>query len=105
MKATLFAEEHGFKYPCVAGSVTRNNETHYVWAVFNRKDVPEADIAAHGKDQSGYPYEEDDLFDLGIELTSWQPFSRGIGRMFGAHPRTIIGRNRILVIQMRALDV
>lgn len=109
MKAERMGLDQGFRYPCLAGSVERGHgDTTYVWALFKRSDVDPDLVKQHEKDIDvdipGYedmPYE----FDLGMHITGWGPFSRGPGKMFGTYPRTTIGRNHILVVQMRALDI
>lgn len=72
-------------------------DSGYVWALFNRKDIPQSLI-----DESLDP---DSECDLAYHLTGWTAFSRGVGRMFGSAPGCVIGRNRILVRQFRGLDI
>jgi hypothetical protein len=103
MKATKFQpDSSSFGYPCIAGSVERGNgESMYVWALFMRKDVPENLIAAHMEGVS----ENTDDFDLAYELTGWVEYHYGVGRAFGPQPSCKVGRNHILVSQLRALDI
>ena len=92
--------EDGFQFPCLVGAVgDEYGESSYVWALFNRKDIPQSMIDQHlDKENSGD-------YDLGYHLTQWEAFSRGVGRMFGSDPVCIIGRNHILVRQFRGLDI
>lgn len=101
--------EMGFLYPCLAGTVCREDTggSMYVWALFKRSDVDPELIRKENETMeesvvSGY---DDDSFDLGTELTGWGQYSNGVGRWFGSHPVTIIGRNHILVRQFRAMDI
>lgn len=104
-KATRYvpSETTGFTYPCLAGSVCRDKDgsSLYAWALFKRSDIDSEMIAAHGTENE----EEDYPYDLGVELTGWYSYSNGVGRWFSRMPRTIIGRNHILVIQFRAMDI
>lgn len=107
MKATKYeAHQDGFRFPCIAGVVERNNGDNHVWALFKRSDIPQEWIDNDGKFIHDYPWEGDtNVFDLALELTGWASYHRGVGRPFGAEPSVQIGRNHVLVKQLRALDV
>lgn len=85
------AGENGFKADALVGCRSDSyGYGSYVWSLFNRKDVPQHLIDMHK--------------DLGYALTQWEPYSKGIGKVFAGVPSCRISRNRILVIQYRGID-
>lgn len=96
------AKHSFFDRIALAGVAERSHgESRYVWALFQRKDVPENLIAMHRECVS----EDIEDFDLAHALTGWEEYHHGVGRAFGGAPYCKIGRNHILVKQFRGLDI
>lgn len=90
--------ENGYMADCLVGiRGTKHGDSRYLWAVFNRKDVPQHLIDMH--------LDKDNDYDLAFALTEWEGFYSGVGRLFASDPYCKIYRNRILVIQHCGLDI